>query len=130
MRARPIPPSRLHALCLTLAALALVFQTLIPAGFMPGAASDRPLALVICTGHGPLTSVLDLGGSKAPPHKPAAACVFAGHGAAASPPLAGPAQEAPWQAVETVAPRPTARVFFGRGPAAPPPARGPPARLV
>jgi hypothetical protein len=70
---------------LILALLALCLQILIPSGFMV-ASSDTGPALVICTGHGPLT--LDDHGQpgKAPSSKADMPCLFAGHGTTAAAP--------------------------------------------
>jgi hypothetical protein len=113
------------------AALALVLQILIPAGFMVTGAAAGP-SLVICTGHGPWQ------GARPDHDKPGQApstgqdhvCVFAGHHGAAP---------APTLAVLIVTPasyvtRPLAAVADlqpGRGLAAPPPpSHGPPSLSI
>ena len=106
---------------LVLALLAVWVQALIPAGYM--VAPGQSPGLVICTGHGPLTSHDQPG---APTSNHDSACVFAGHGLAMSPPLAATLpkvsviQHAP--AIARAVPQSP-----GRGLAAPPPpSRGPP----
>jgi len=113
-----------------LAFLALALQLLVPAGFMPDTRSSaRGIAIVICTGQGPLTINWDghgEHGSKHTPAKPMAACPFASHVTAAT--LEIPSI-LPERVVFTHASN-TARaytVYPGRGLAAPPPpAIGPP----
>jgi hypothetical protein len=72
-----------------LALLALLLQGATPAGFMLARADGRA-TIVICTGHGAAYSLADLAGrpAKQPQSKPDAPCAFAGHGVAASPPIA------------------------------------------
>ena len=111
-----------------LAFLALAFAILVPPGFMPTSdASGHGLAIVICTGHGPLIAP----GNGAPDKKGAAhhdnSCAFAGHGVLDAPPIL---------AVQTLShvraggldSRPGGRDLTpGRGLAAPPPpSQGPP----
>ncbi len=117
---------------LTLAAIALVLQVMVPSGFMLSAPAGQSLQVVVCTGHGPLQAVLDLGKSKAPApkDKSAAPCVFAGHGAAATSPLAPTSTQIAWVPAAIAAPRLADQVTVGRGLAAPPPARGPPPPLA
>ena len=112
-----------------LASLALVVQALMPAGYMIAAAPAQGPAMVICTGHGPLT-LSGRSAPKAPVQKKAAGvCAFAGHGAPPLPEAAQPLSEIRWlEAAIATADRPD--VFVGRGLAAPPPARGPPNLLV
>jgi hypothetical protein len=78
---------------LALALIALVVNILIPQGFMTVAGGLGP-TLVICSGHGPVTTAADLSGqpSKSPKSKPDAPCAFAGHGVATAPaPILAPA---------------------------------------
>ncbi|MBV9512220.1 MAG: hypothetical protein JO303_18270 [Caulobacteraceae bacterium] len=121
---------------LSLAAFALLLQLAVPAGFMPSASAriggiDAPV-LVICTGHGPLLG-LDGHGKpgKAPPKSNSdAPCGFAGHGAAAAPPLSAllSMQAAPAMRTSRLA---TFDLTPGLGLAAPPPpAQGPPNVLI
>ena len=122
---------------LSLTAFALLLQLAVPQGFMPGGSAriagfDAP-ALVICTGHGPLLG-LDGHGKpgKAPSRSnPDAPCGFAGHGAAAAPPLSLLLST---QTTVLAARTEPLRVFDlapGLGLAAPPPpAQGPPIRLI
>jgi hypothetical protein len=114
-----------------LALIALVFQVAAPPGFMVSPSSDGP-AIVICTGHGPLTLDARTG---VPAHKPAKAahdgvCAFAGHGVAVSPPalaFLGRADFTP----STIAPSKRADLAPGRGLAAPPPpSQAPPLVLI
>ncbi|MDB5455346.1 MAG: hypothetical protein JWP92_931 [Caulobacter sp.] len=122
-----------------LAALAVVFKVVIPAGFMtaPAAKNGLPFALVICTGQGPL--VVQPGdaighhddGDPADRAAHDSPCAFAGQGVAAPPP-----NLVEVATVDFVAYRPAvfpsrASTAPGRGLAAPPlPARGPPSLLI
>jgi len=107
---------------LVLAFAALLLQAMIPAGYMVGSASSP--GLVICTGHGALTSQDHPGGAPATSHE--AACVFAGHGLALATPVF---DRVPTPVVIDRTPA-TVRAREqtpGRGLAAPPPpSRGPP----
>ena len=130
-----VPPTRRRCqrgLFLVLAALALALQILVPQGFMIDGKADQAGLLVICTGHGPITSALDLGQSKspAPKGKTAAPCPFAAHGG--TPTLDRPVSAFPvsWSPTPSIAPTPADQVSVGRGLAAPPPARGPPVALI
>jgi hypothetical protein len=116
---------RRWAVCLAL--LALFLQSAAPAGVML-AREDGRATIAICTGHGAAHSLAELAGhpTKTPKSQPDAPCAFAGHGVAASPPLA------------TLIARPIGRpgappmaarfdLTPGRGLAAPPPpSQGPP----
>ena len=119
--------------------LAVALKVLVPAGFMVASpsASSSSFPLVLCTGHGAVTvEAADLaqGGKKAPAEKPAhdAPCAFAGHAAAASPPVPYPVEAVAF--ARTPAPQPQMLrrdLAPGRGLAAPPlPARGPPILLT
>lgn len=117
---------------MVLALLALLSLVLAPPGFMVGrAASGAPPAIVICTGHGPMTLTAPAGKADHRPSKSAGGqvCAFAGHALASAAPLvhadlgaafvhAAPAAAA----VADLAP--------GRGLAAPPPpSQAPPVLL-
>ena len=113
------------------ALLALVFQALVPPGYMLASERGATAVLSICTGHGPL-SLGDPGDRQAPPskQKPSGPCAFAGHGA---PPILAafaPSIAIRWSLSATAGPAAHLRVFVGRGLAAPPPARGPPSALA
>lgn len=116
---------------LTLAALALALQLLIPSGFMPVAQPGAGVRIVVCTGHGPVTALLELG-KKAPQRKGAAdaPCAFASHGAAPTLTPTAAATAAAWTAVPTPTTTLSDQVSIGRGLAAPPPARAPPTLLA
>jgi hypothetical protein len=107
--------------------LALFVQLLAPPGFMVGRHGDHA-SIVICTGHGPASSLADLAShpGKAPQSRHDAPCVFAGHAVGAAPsPTALIARPI---AISTLAAT-TARFDLtpGRGLAAPPPpSQGPP----
>jgi hypothetical protein len=114
-----------------LAAMALVLQIAVPPGFMP-AWTDRGLATVICTGHGPLLAHSDEHGKpgKAPARGEGAGCVFAGHGGAAPTPAPHALTRAHVVVVAEPS-RPSRDLLPGRGLAAPPPpSQGPPIRLI
>jgi hypothetical protein len=113
------------------ALVALLFQALIPPGYMLASGQGSGPTVTICTGHGPLR-IDDPAGRHAPPRKGKAAgiCAFAGHGA---PPIpAASPRPAPirWSLAAPSGPAAHLRVFLGRRLAAPPPARGPPASLA
>ncbi len=119
---------------LTLAALALFLQVLLPAGTMVARAGDQAF-ITICSGHGPLVIPAPdaPSGKKAPPQKTASdmPCAFAGH----APPAPAP----------TIAlrPAPAASSYLEFSPrfvaspsphpdlaAPPPPSHGPPSLLI
>lgn len=113
---------------LVLALLGVLFSSLVPQGVMAERARDGALTLTLCTGHGSVTIAAPGVPAKAPaPKKQAPACAFAGHGAAASPPVLTTVA-----AALTPAPAPLNAAFLsalrpGLGHAAPPPpAIGPP----
>lgn len=111
-----------------LALIALLLIVLIPPGYMAASDAHGP-ALVICSGHGPVSMSLDAAGhpSKAPKSRPDAPCAFAGHGVAPTP--TPPVTLSLATAVGTVEPSsvPT-DLTPGRGLAAPPPpSQAPPA---
>ena len=114
-----------------LAVLAFMLQVLVPPGFMVSGGASH--AVVICTGHGPLTASIDDHGrpAKSPDNKSNHACPFAGHGGT-------PLSLSP-QSVERIVvarhlaegPGPVADLAPGRGLAAPPPpSHGPPQALI
>lgn len=125
-------PSLLRDLCVALALLAVGLRILIPVGFMPGqAAHGQGLALVLCTGEGPLpfNAADDKGGA---PGKAShdGACVFAAQGAAGPEPSIEPVIAVAYADGEPLVQRPQTDLAPGRGLAAPPlPARGPPILL-
>jgi hypothetical protein len=109
-----------------LALLALVLKVVVPPGFMLADTSGAGVALVICTGHGPLT-LGHAGEHKAPPAKSRAdaPCAFAGNITPTAPVAIGPAPSAALIAqAARIIPLDQAP---GRGLVAPPPpAIGPP----
>ena len=120
----------LRGLMAVAAVVALALAVVVPPGFMPARAqSGVGLAVVICTGHGPLQ--IGAAGDRSSPvqkSKAGAACPFA---AAATPPL--PATRALAKDAVTFATAPSsiaADQSPGRGLAAPPPpAIGPPSQV-
>ena len=114
-----------------LALLALFVQVLAPPGFMVERQGGRT-TIVLCTGHGPVLTLSDLTGhpTKTPKSKPDAPCAFAGHGAAAAPPMVAFIGRPLERAGDASGP---ARLDLapGRGLAAPPPpSQGPPGRIL
>jgi hypothetical protein len=113
---------------ITLAALALMVQILVPRGFMVTSATAGP-SLVICTGHGPLVLAAGPGKpGKAP--RPDTPCAFAIHGGAGAPlvPLLGLAARIECAAIISTA---VSDLAPGRGLAAPPPpSQAPPVHLI
>jgi hypothetical protein len=109
------------------AMVALAFTVFIPPGFMPAmAANGQGLAMVICTGHGPL-QLAAAGDHQGPPQKSkaGAACPFAA--AATAPPPAAPAVFQGEARFAVLTPFVASDQSPGRGLAAPPPpAIGPP----
>ena len=110
-----------------LALLALFLQSLAPPGYMLAREDGRAI-IAICTGHGAAYSTADNAGhpAKQPQSKHDAPCAFAGHGVAASPPLAA---LIPGRIAAPTATLSLARFDLapGRGLAAPPPpSQGPP----
>ena len=98
-------------------------QVLIPQGYMVGATAAAP-ALMICTGHGALQTPDHPG--KAPKPSSDAPCAFAGHGAAATPPILTPLA-LPGFLPTALTTQSFVRQSPGRGLAAPPPpSQGPP----
>ena len=113
-----------------LALTALLINILVPPGFMTAASGQGP-ALVICSGHGPVSVAPDdlAGTHKSPKSKPDAPCTFAGHGVATAPALAIAAAVQVFSSVPDVAPV-LADLTPGRGLAAPPPpSQAPPINL-
>ena len=119
---------------LVLALIAVAMKILVPPGFMLGPTDVTGRAgypLVNCTGHGPATAPIDVGG-KAPGQKPRtdAPCSFAGQAQAASPPTLSQIA-APWVRVKTPLVFAQFDLVPGRGLAAPPPpSQGPPVSLL
>ena len=114
-------------LFVALSVLALMVQVLVPPGFMVSAGPSH--AMVICTGHGPMTASLDDHGrpAKSPKDKSDHGCPFARHGGT---PLSLSPQSVErvvvvWRPEGTRGP--VADLAPGRGLAAPPPpSQGPP----
>ena len=113
----------------TLAALALTIQLLVPQGYMVSTDQGSP-GLVICTGHGPLRLYDHHRAPGKAPKSSDAPCAFAGHGTATAPPPAASPVAVSFEYVQ----RPLARTFDlapGRGLAAPPPpSHAPPSTLI
>ena len=110
-----------------LAVLALIVQALTPPGFMV-ARQDGHAAIVICTGHGPASSLSDLLGhpGNAPQSRHDAPCAFAGLALGAAPPLMSMILR-PVSLATEVALIARFDLIPGRGLAAPPPpSQGPP----
>lgn len=112
------------------AIVAIAFAVIVPPGFMPARAADGAgLAVVICTGHGPLRiGAASEGQAPARKSRAAAACPFAA--AATAPP---PALLAVFHAPATFAARVPA-IAGDQSPgrrlaAPPPPAIGPPSSV-
>jgi hypothetical protein len=123
---------QISAMWLALAVLALVARIVVPAGFMP-AQTAGGVALVICTGHGPL-AIDGPQDPKAP--KPGsrsdAPCAFAAAPSAAPPPPVVTVLAEPYAiSVDPGRRGPVADLIPGRGLAAPPPpSQGPPSALL
>jgi hypothetical protein len=109
------------------AMVALAFAVIVPPGFMPARAADGAgLAVVICTGHGPVR-LGAAGDHQAPPQKSkaGAACPFAAAATAPPPPILGALHGPPDFPAKILAV--AGDQSPGRGLAAPPPpAIGPP----
>jgi hypothetical protein len=124
--------------CLSLATLAIALKVLVPAGFMAAAApaDALPFALVICSGHGPLTVAPGealTSHQKSPSGKTThdSPCAFAGHGAGAPAPNLIDTVTVEFVAYRAAQNAPLVDLAPGRGLAAPPlPARGPPILLT
>ena len=131
MGARGIRGAGRPGAAVIVALLALVFQALIPPGYMLAAGRDASPVLSICTGHGAM-ALGDSTDRQSPPLKQKAAgpCAFAGHGA---PPILAASVHPiaiAWSLAAPAGPVAHPRVIVGRGLAAPPPARGPPSALI
>ena len=116
------PDQRLNGAGFALVLIALLFRLLVPQGAMVAAEAHGP-ALVICTGHGPMS------GAESTPGKTKAAgdCAFSAHvGTAFTPPLASIAVPIAWTLVGPQAPEVGSGRTVGLA-APPPPAVGPPA---
>ncbi|HZC16403.1 MAG TPA: hypothetical protein VE309_06565 [Caulobacteraceae bacterium] len=114
------------------AVLLLILQVAIPPGFMLASGAGSPtggLAMVICTGRGPVQLHPDAPG-KAPHSHAGTICAFAGHaGASLVPDLAAPRRVAFFAPAALVLR--AVRLAPGRGLAAPPPpSTGPPSVLI
>ncbi|MGH7025363.1 MAG: hypothetical protein ACREEB_17485, partial [Caulobacteraceae bacterium] len=114
-----------RAACL-MAFVALALLVVVPPGFMIGGQSDGRTRIVICTGHGPVDSIVDLGGKGAPARgkKSGMTCPFAAHAAPSTPAPAAPATAIASTSIPAPLATPASHVAIGRGLAAPPPARG------
>lgn len=113
-----------------LAFVALAMLVLVPPGYMVGGADRSGLVhIVICTGHGPVETAIDLGRTSPTKNgQPSAPCALSAH--ASAPPLsAPPAIVSAWPLEPAPLALPASRSFIGRGVAAPPPARAPPVAL-
>jgi hypothetical protein len=114
------------------AILLLALQLAIPSGFMVSGSPTGP-AIVVCTGHGPLTLRTGDQGQpgKAPHSKSSGACPFAGHGGAPLTPEPPTPQVVTYAAVAGLGPLSAPDLLPGRGLAAPPPpSQGPPVLLI
>jgi hypothetical protein len=126
-----------RGIALILATFALAFKLMIPAGFMaaPGQAG-LPFQVVLCTSQGMVVAdASQMGGSQRDPDQPPAQqekpCMFAGHGAALSPPALLEMASVTFAGYTEIRPEPFASVVPGRGLAAPPPpSRGPPSLTI
>ncbi len=118
-----------NALGVLLAFLAVFLNVLIPQGTMAARRGDA-VAIVICTGHGPLVAPgrPDTDKSGAAHHD--SACAFAGHGLMDAPPVLAVQTVSMVLAEAPIAGPGSGDLVPGRGLAAPPPpAQGPP-RLI
>ncbi len=114
---------------LTLAFLALLMKIAAPPGFMVSAQGPGGFPLVICTGHGPLSSSTPDNKGGESKSKPDAPCAFAGH---AAPPAPAAGAQVAAAAFAHAVERPSLKFDLapGRGLAAPPPpSQGPPTLL-
>lgn len=120
-----------RATFIALAMAALAVLVAVPPGFMvSGNGQNESVRILICTGHGPVETVLDLGRSEPAKHgKGDAPCAFAVLTASAAPVLHSPLIAAPWPTRPTDRALPSSQIAIGRGLAAPPPARAPPVSL-
>ncbi|HEY2177945.1 MAG TPA: hypothetical protein VGH15_05130 [Caulobacteraceae bacterium] len=109
---------------LVLSAMAMALMLLVPPGFMVGSGDEGPARIAICTGHGAVSGLADLG--HAPKGKVSPTCAFAGHGAPPIPGPAGPLLTLVWAPSVAPVATPADQVAIGAGLAAPPPARAPP----
>lgn len=120
-----------------LALLAMLVRVAAPPGYMLSASADHLITVVLCSGQGEATSLLDLQTGKLVDRQNApkddapadagkdAPCVFAAIASLAAP-VAAPVLAAPPKIAEA-APTPSYAAVPGRGLAAPPPwATGPP----
>ncbi len=121
-------------IALALACAAILLRALIPAGFMPGRSDTGAIAMVVCTGSGALTMVMDRDGHWSPAkpdHAPGKSqpdhpCAFAAAAAALTQP-AGILEPLPAPVAENTALALPAHQRPGLGLAAPPPpTTGPP----
>lgn len=124
---------------LTLAVMAIALRIMIPPGFMIAAPSnDLPFPIVLCTGDGMVTvgpggALPHHGDTDKAPDQDAhdSPCAFAGHGAAAPPPVLADAGPPVFAAYLSPVPTTPPGLTPGRGLTGPPlPARGPPVLLI
>lgn len=111
-----------------LAFLALALKIAFPPGFMAGSSFAQPI--VICTGQGPATMMIEHDGPRpeAPHHADDHPCSFAGHGATPLTPDLRTADLVGTPIATSAAIVRTSAVAPGRGMAAPPPpSHAPPA---
>ncbi|HEV2366218.1 MAG TPA: hypothetical protein VGS12_18720 [Caulobacteraceae bacterium] len=103
---------------------ALVARIGAPPGFMTEASADGAPALVLCTGHGPVRTLADLG--RVTPGKTFKPGCWLAHAIGAAPGASSPAPPAyfAWRPVPR--PPPAVLVWSGQRAASPPPARAPP----
>ncbi len=123
------PPSAFEAILLVLAVVALAFRLVAPPGTMV-ADTGRGAALVICTGHGPMSAMTTLGKAPASKTHSDGSCEFAAHAAHAL--TASPLELVGYTEWTPVArPQPIVFATTGSGLAAPPPpSHAPPSSLV
>ena len=123
---------------MTLAAIALALQVMVPPGQMVGPPTNTlPFDLVLCTGQGAVVISPGEALSNGPDHKAPSKrahdspCIFAGHGVGAPPPTWIDVGLAELVAYEHRPPVEIADMAPGRGLIGPPlPARGPPGFLI
>ena len=103
---------------------ALMTRIAAPPGFMTEASAGGSPALILCTGHGPVRTLADLG--RGAPNKPFKPACWLAHAVGAAPGASPPAPPVTlaWRPVAT--PLSAVLVWSGRKAASPPPARAPP----
>ena len=123
------PRSAFERVLLALAAIALLFRIVAPPGTMV-AETGHGAALVICTGHGPMSAMASPGKAPASKNHGDSSCEFAAHAAHAL--TAAPLELVGYAAWTPVArPQPIVLATTGSGLAAPPPpSHAPPSSFV